>query len=88
MGVILEVLAGVLVVVAVVGSILFLAGGRGKKLKCPECGNVFPAPAFDNKRTGLGWTFPYTGVVKCPKCGQSRARRDYQKAAASAPVPT
>lgn len=65
-------------IVAIVGLVFTLAV-RGKQLKCPDCGTVFSAPAVDNKISGLGWTFPYTGRVKYPKCGQSRSRRDYSK---------
>jgi predicted RNA-binding Zn-ribbon protein involved in translation (DUF1610 family) len=68
----------------VVGIVAF--AGRGKKLKCPNCGTVFPAPLMDNKFSGLGWTFPYMGRIKCPKCGESRSRRDYQKVPASQPL--
>jgi predicted RNA-binding Zn-ribbon protein involved in translation (DUF1610 family) len=70
-------------IVAIVGVVFTLAV-RGKQLKCPNCGTVFNAPTVDNKISGLGWTFPYTGRVKCPKCGESRSRRDYLKA----PAPT
>ena len=52
----------------------------GKSLKCPNCGTSFGAPAMDAKRSGIGWTFPYLGKVKCPKCGETRSRRSYQKA--------
>jgi len=62
--------------------------GRGKKLKCPDCGTVFAPPAMDLKRSGMGWTLPYMGTVKCPKCGESRSRRDYQKPPAEAKTPT
>lgn len=66
--------------IVVVAIVLVVLAGRGKRLKCPDCGTVFSPPAMDNKRSGLGWTIPYAGTVKCPKCGQSRSRRDYQKA--------
>jgi uncharacterized C2H2 Zn-finger protein len=62
-----------------ISAVVILLAGRTKKLKCPDCGTVFNAPSFDNKRFGLGWTLPYLGVVKCPRCGQKRSRRDYQK---------
>ena len=65
-------------IIAIVG-VGFTLAVRGRRLKCPECGTVFKAPTVDNKVSGLGWTFPYTGRVKCPKCGQSRSRRDYLK---------
>ncbi len=77
----------VVVIVAILAVALALAG-RGKRLKCPDCGTVFAAPAMDNKRSGLGWTLPYTGTVKCPKCGESRSRRDYQKAPPPTQAPT
>jgi len=73
--------ATVIIVVAVVGIVALV--GRGTKLKCPDCGTVFSAPLMDNKFSGLGWTLPYTGRVKCPNCGESRSRRDYQKVRAS-----
>ncbi|MEM0121517.1 MAG: hypothetical protein QW688_08785 [Thermoprotei archaeon] len=62
-------------VVVFLGSSYILS--RGRRLKCPECGNVFRAPMFDEKISGLGLTFPYMGRVKCPKCGVKRGRRDY-----------
>jgi uncharacterized C2H2 Zn-finger protein len=75
----LEVLIPVVIILVVIWGVLALLT-RGKMLKCPDCGTVFASPAMDQKRSGLGWTFPYTGTVKCPKCGESRPRRDYQKA--------
>ncbi len=66
--------------------VIFLALGlvsRGKKLKCPECGTVFPAPMVDEKRTVGGFTFPYTGQLTCPKCGAKHSRSDFRKAASS-----
>jgi hypothetical protein len=66
----------IIVIVAIVAVAL---AGRGKMLKCPDCGTVFAAPAMDNKRSGMGWTLPHMGKVKCPKCGEARPRRDYQK---------
>jgi uncharacterized C2H2 Zn-finger protein len=65
-------------ILIVVAAVVVAFAGRRKMLKCPDCGTVFNAPALDKKRSGLGWTIPYLGVVKCPKCGQSRGRRDYQ----------
>ena len=53
---------------------------RGKWLKCPDCGEVFKAPMMDQRYTGIGLSPPGLGRVKCPKCGQMRSRRDYQKA--------
>jgi uncharacterized C2H2 Zn-finger protein len=77
-----------IVAIVVIAFVLMGLSTRGKKLKCPDCDTVFPAPAMDLKRSGLGWTFPFTGVVKCPKCGQMRGRRDYQKAPANTPPST
>lgn len=59
--------------------VVIMLAGRGRKLRCPDCGAVFNAPAMDSKRSGVGWTLPYMGTVKCPKCGEARGRRDYQK---------
>jgi uncharacterized C2H2 Zn-finger protein len=81
----LEVVLAVVVILAALLAVTSLAS-RGRKLKCPECGTVFRPPAMDNKRSGLGWTFPYTGTVKCPKCGESRGRRDYLKATNQPPT--
>ncbi|MDR0461040.1 MAG: hypothetical protein LBH62_06385 [Nitrososphaerota archaeon] len=53
--------------------------GRGKQLRCPDCEHVFKAPAMEEKWSGLGLTLPYMGVIKCPKCGNKRSRRDYNK---------
>jgi uncharacterized C2H2 Zn-finger protein len=74
--------------IAVITFVLLGLSARGKKLKCPDCGTVFSAPAVDMKRSGLGWTPAYMGVVKCPKCGQTRPRRDYSKAPANMPPST
>jgi uncharacterized C2H2 Zn-finger protein len=65
-------------ILIVFAAVMIMLAGRKKMLKCPECGNVFAAPAFDNKRSGLGSTLPYLGQLKCPKCGQGRGRRDYK----------
>ncbi|MDA4114929.1 MAG: hypothetical protein OK442_00065 [Thaumarchaeota archaeon] len=65
-------------ILIVLAGIMIMLAGRKKMLKCPECGNVFAAPAFDSKRSGSGWTLPYLGQLKCSKCGQSRGRRDYK----------
>ena len=81
-------IAVVPIAIIVVALVLVSLAGRGRQLKCPDCGTVFAAPAVDNKRSGLGWTFPYTGFVKCPKCGESRSRRDYQKAPPAPKAPT
>ena len=74
---------GVIVFSAVV---VFLAG-NSKKLKCPGCGTVFAAPSVDIRKSGAGWTLPYMGKVKCPKCGESRSRRGYQKAPPQSKAP-
>lgn len=84
---VIEIIPIAVVVVVVVVILVVAVAGRGKKLKCPECGNVFKAPATDNKLTGLGWTLPYLGTIKCRKCGQSRSRRDYLKVPAESPAP-
>jgi uncharacterized C2H2 Zn-finger protein len=74
----LELLIPIAIIVVVIGVLSLMT--RGKMLKCPNCGTVFASPAMDQKRYGVGWTLPYMGSVKCPKCGESRPRRDYQKA--------
>jgi hypothetical protein len=66
-------------VLIVFAAVVVMLAGRGKMLICPNCGNVFPPPYMDLKRHGIGWTFPRLGVVKCPKCGQTRPRKDYLK---------
>jgi len=72
----------------VFSAVVVMLAGRTKMLKCPDCGTVFPAPAMDVKRSGVGWTLPRFGYVKCPKCGESRSRRDYQKPPAVPKAPT
>ena len=69
------------IIVPVVLVIVFLVPvllNRGKWLKCPDCGNVFKAPAMDERYTGIGLSPPGLGRVTCPKCGEKRSRRDYQ----------
>jgi len=51
--------------------------GRGKKLKCPDCGEIFKAPNFDEKSIGFGPAPPYMRHLTCLKCGAKRSRRDY-----------
>jgi len=85
-GLALEILLPIGIVVAVV-AVSFLVG-RGRRLKCPDCGTVFSPPPMDTKRSGMGRTLPYMGSVKCPKCGESRSRRDYQKAPPPTQAPT
>jgi uncharacterized C2H2 Zn-finger protein len=69
------IVVAVLVVVIVAVALL----NRGKQLKCPKCGQVFKSPLMDDKMLGAGWTFPYLGTVKCPRCGVELSRREYSK---------
>jgi ssDNA-binding Zn-finger/Zn-ribbon topoisomerase 1 len=62
-------------VIIVVGALL----SRGKQLRCPDCEHVFNAPIMEEKWSGLGWTLPYMGIIRCTKCGNKRSRRDYNK---------
>jgi predicted RNA-binding Zn-ribbon protein involved in translation (DUF1610 family) len=73
--IIVTVIIVILVLIIVLAAVL----NRGKQLKCPDCEHVFNAPIMEEKISGLGWTFPYAGRIKCPKCGKSRSRRDYNK---------
>jgi len=73
--------------VIVIAAILVVFGGT-KRLKCPHCGTVFDSPFLDTNKAGTGWTLPRLGTIKCPKCGESRARRGYPKAPADAPPST
>ncbi|MCL2476273.1 hypothetical protein [Candidatus Bathycorpusculum sp.] len=73
--IIVTVIIVVLVLIIVLAAVL----NRGKQLKCPDCEHVFNAPIMEEKISGLGWTFPYAGRIKCPKCGKNRSRRDYNK---------
>ncbi|MDR2707621.1 MAG: hypothetical protein LBB87_02585 [Nitrososphaerota archaeon] len=52
---------------------------HGKQLKCPDCERIFNAPIMEEKYTGFGWTLPYMGNITCPKCGNKRSRRDFNK---------
>jgi predicted RNA-binding Zn-ribbon protein involved in translation (DUF1610 family) len=72
--------AAALLVVIVAVFVVPMLYARGKWLKCPDCGEVFKAPATDQRSLGVGVSPPYLGKVKCPKCGQVRSRRDYIKA--------
>jgi DNA-directed RNA polymerase subunit RPC12/RpoP len=63
-------------VVLVLFSVL---ASRNTELKCPNCSATFQAPISDQKITDLGFTFPNIGVVACPKCGEKRHRKDYEK---------
>lgn len=51
-----------------------------KFIVCPNCGKIFKSPAMDLKYIGLGWTVPGLGVVKCPNCGERKARKHYSVA--------
>ena len=76
--------------IVVIAVVIFVVTGlmsRGKKLKCPDCGTVFPAPMMDEKGVTVGFTFPYTGQLTCPKCKARHSRREYLKAAASSASP-
>ena len=48
-------------------------------MRCPECGEVFKAPAMDVRTTGLGLSPPYFGRVVCPKCNQAKRRGKFLK---------
>lgn len=50
-----------------------------KYLECPKCGFVFKAPAMDLKYTGIGWTVPGLGLVKCPECKEKDRRKKYKQ---------
>jgi len=69
----------VLVLVAVALAIFAvpLMLTRGEWLKCPDCGEVFKAPAMDRRTVGFGYSPPYLGRVACPKDGKFRRRRRY-----------
>ncbi len=77
---IIYVFVAVPIVIAVAFISLWLRT-RGQWLKCPECGEVFKAPATDQKTVGAGPVPAGIGSVVCPKCGNARARRHYLKAA-------
>ena len=61
---------GIGVVIIVV--ILLLAGMRGRHepVKCPECEQVFPRPAFTSRRFRYGISI-YGGNLTCPKCAHT-----------------
>jgi hypothetical protein len=67
----------IIVIVVVIAAAALL--NRGKRLKCPQCGQVFKSPLMDQKMFGAGWTLPYLGSVKCPHCGSERSRQEYEK---------
>lgn len=69
------ILIGIAFVVVIVAVFLL---NRGKRLKCPKCGQVFKAPLMDDK-FAVGITLPYLGQVKCPHCGTARLRVEYGK---------
>ncbi len=50
------------------------------KIVCPKCNFVFDRPRMDLKITGLGWTFPGLGVIKCPNCGYKAPRDEFSVA--------
>ena len=77
----LEVILNPLVIVLLAFVIIIVAVAllnRGKRLKCPKCGQVFKAPMMDDKFV-VGVTLPYLGQVKCPHCGTARSRVEYEK---------
>jgi hypothetical protein len=63
---------GAVLVVVVVLVTLSLLGrrGRGRLIKCPECGAQFKRPAFAEKTVGFGPVpaLPGIGDFTCPKC--------------------
>lgn len=77
---ILQVILVPLIVVAVLVVSIVVAAllNRGKQLKCPKCGQVFKSPLMDDKLIA-GWTLPYMGTVKCPRCGAELSRQEYGK---------
>lgn len=46
-----------------------------KFIKCPECGHVFKRPVVDRKFTGLGFSPPGMGVLRCPECKFEKRRK-------------
>lgn len=64
--------AGAVLVIVVVLVALFLLGmrGRGRLIRCPECGAQFKRPAFAEKTVGFGPipALPGIGDFTCPKC--------------------
>jgi uncharacterized C2H2 Zn-finger protein len=77
----LEIILNPLVIILIAFAAIVVAVAllnRGKQLKCPKCGQVFKAPLMDDKFV-VGVTLPYLGQVKCPHCGTSRSRGEYQK---------
>ena len=66
---------GAILVVGVILVTLLLFGrrGRGRLIKCPECGAQFKRPAFAEKTVGFGPGLPGIGDFTCPKC-KYRAR--------------
>ncbi len=48
-----------------------------KFLKCPKCGQGFKAPKMDLKFTGLGYSIPGLGVIKCPDCDYRDRRKRF-----------
>jgi hypothetical protein len=80
--VVLQDVVTTVVIIAIVVAVpvgVSVALNRGKRFKCPKCGNVFKAPLFDEKMIGYGWSLPYMGNVACPHCHGVRSRRAYGK---------
>ncbi len=74
----LTIVSVVIVIVIVVVIVVLVLRNRGKQLKCPDCGQVFKAPAMDEKVMGFGSAIPGMGNVTCPNCGAKRRRKDYE----------
>ena len=66
-------------VILVVAFLVTRLRTLGQWLKCPDCGEVFKAPATDQKSVGFGPVPAGIGILPCPKCGQTRRRADYAK---------
>ena len=61
-------------------AVMLLSGmkGRGRLIKCPECGARFKRPAFAQKNSGLGLTFTNIGSFVCPKCGHRSSTSSFR----------
>ena len=68
---------GIGAVLVVVAIVLVSTRGRGRLIRCPECGATFKRPALPEKRSGVGFTIGGMGNYTCPSCKYSASTNSF-----------